>query len=72
MKVEKKLVIQLNDSENNLFDEFLDFLEELTDSMEACGMDSDTETESLFTDLSNAFSLLDRAYTFYWKEEVKN
>lgn len=68
MKVEKKLVIQLNDSENNLFDEFLDFLEELTDSMKACGMDIDAETESLFTDLNNAFSLLDRAYTTYRNE----
>ena len=65
MKLEKKITIQLNDSENNLFNEFLDFLEELTDSMEACGMDSDVETENLFTDLSNAFSLLDRAYINY-------
>lgn len=68
MKVEKKLIIQLNDSENNLFDEFLDFLDELINSMKACGMDSDAETENLFIDLSNAFSLLDRAYTTYWKE----
>ena len=67
MKLEKKITIQLNDSENNLFNEFLDFLEELTDSMEACGMDSDAETENLFTDLSNAFSLLDRAYINYYQ-----
>ena len=72
MKIERKIVIQLNNSEDNLFTDFLDFLEELTNKMYDYHMSLDAKTANTLTDLSNAFTLLDRAYEAITEKEVKN
>lgn len=69
MKIDRKIVIQLDESEDDLFIDFLDFLEELTDKMANHKMDFCVETASIFNDLVNAQTLLDRAYTNILKME---
>ena len=70
MTIERKITIQLDTAEDNLFTEFLDFLEDLTNKMDEQKMHLDANSFHLLNDLNNAFSLLDRAYTTISEEEI--
>lgn len=63
MIIERKYTIKITDSEFTLFADFLDWLDQITTEMDAQDFTEAKELAPIFNDLSNAHTLLDRAFT---------